>query len=203
MSEDSDADEEVEEDELDTAGIVCGDLGGDWNSSTKKCKCKNANGKSITTKNPVSDCVKQEARESVTEEEVEEDELDTAGIVCGDLGGDWNSSTKKCKCKNANGKSITTKNPVSDCVKQDAAKTNELESDDSNADDNTKAFQEACSSLGGKMTSTGKCECKNKAGRTTRTGNPERDCVKPAVAATESTAKTKGVAERGATKSDV
>ena len=199
----------------DCAGdcIICESAGGEWKKLLKKCRCKDASGKTKNVDNP-KDCIVDTQEEEVVEEG---DGLDTAGVVCGDLGGDWDAKSKKCKCKDIRGKSITTTNPVSDCEKQTentaaAAKTEkkskEQQPGDSKADknqsgnDNQKTLQEACSAADGKIVSSGKCECKNKAGRTTRTGNPKRDCVKPAAATAENTGKTKGVAKSGTSKSD-
>ena len=65
--------EEVEEEELNTTQIVCEDKGGTW--SDNKCNCKDANGKDITTANPVAECVKQEVSALVKEEESDKDPL--------------------------------------------------------------------------------------------------------------------------------
>ncbi|MBR2011695.1 MAG: hypothetical protein IKA08_00285 [Alphaproteobacteria bacterium] len=134
--------EEIEEnDDLNTTQIVCEDKGGTW--SDGKCKCKNAKERNITTKNPVMDCVKPS--ETTNDEEYnddEDDDLNTTQIVCEDKGGTW--SNNKCKCKNAKGRNITTKNPVMDCVKPSET-TNDKEDityDDTESDDSDEENSE-------------------------------------------------------------
>ena len=109
---------------------ACKSVGGNWRPATKQCSCQDINGKTIKTSN-IDDCIVQ-----VEEEEIDEDDdLNTTQIVCEDKGGTW--SDGKCKCKNAKGRNITTKNPVMDCVKPSET-TNDDEDityDDTESDD--------------------------------------------------------------------
>ena len=107
---------------------ACDSVGGNWRPATKQCSCQDINGDTIKTSN-IDDCIVQ-----VEEEEIEEnDDLNTTQIVCTDKGGTW--SNDKCKCKNAKGRNITTKNPVMDCVKPSETTNDEEYTKDNEEDD--------------------------------------------------------------------
>ena len=121
-----------------------------------------------------------------TEEEVEEedDDLNTTQIVCEDKGGNW--SNGKCSCKNAKGNSITTKNPVNDCVKPSETSSTEKDKKEGSApaEDKKKGLSEtkikACTNRGGALNSDSTlCSCKDRNGRDIQTDNPITKCVKP------------------------
>ena len=118
---------------------ACKSVGGNWRPATKQCSCQDINGDTIKTSN-IDDCIVQVEEEKIDED----DDLNTTQIVCEDKGGTW--SNGKCKCKNAKGRNITTKNPVMDCsVDSDATNDDEEEDityDDTESDDSDEENSE-------------------------------------------------------------
>ncbi len=114
--------------EIDEA--MCTAVGGKL-TLTKRCQCTNSSGKTITTKN-IDECVAPTTEEESIDDE---DDINTTQIVCEDLDGTYENN--QCKCKNAQGHNITTKNPVMDCVKpsDDSGQNDSDDSDDSEDDD--------------------------------------------------------------------
>ena len=144
--------------EVVSAKAICEAADGQWNAGKKECTCKNMSGEEITTSDS-DECYVQ----------VEEEELNTTQIVCEDKGGTW--SDNKCNCKDANGKDITTANPVAECVKQEVAAPVEEEEVEENS------LYAKCKAVNGEIKS-GECWCKNIIGIPQCTRNPDRDCVK-------------------------
>ena len=126
---------------------------------------------------------------------VEEDEdFNSTEIACGHKGGNW--SNGKCSCKNAKGKSITTSNPVKDCVEQSAAKSNEEKVKEKSGGDEKEnkkkvlsdSQKSACTARDGTVSADATmCSCKDRNGRDIDTDNPINKCVKPRKSASENT----------------
>ena len=129
---DQDKKKEQKEQETTATKAMCDAVGGEWRASTKRCRCTDSAGKTITTKD-ISDCTVD-----TSEEEIEdEDDINTTQIVCEDKGGTW--SNDQCSCKNAKGRDIKTTNPVSDCVEpsDDSDDDSETESESDESDSYT------------------------------------------------------------------
>lgn len=189
--EDDKKDKEEESYEDVSASAMCDSADGKWDENNKKCKCKNANGKTINTKNPEECFIETE------EEIIEEDDLDSAAVTCDYQGGKWENGT--CSCTNAKGKKIKTLNPLNDCVKpSEAGSANGGEkSGAESAKDKKKVLsatqKKACTARDGTLNADATmCSCKDRNGRDIDTNNPINKCVKQ----NDSGQQNKNVAER-------
>ena len=189
--EDKKSESEKESYDEVSARTTCEAAGGNWNKNNKKCKCKNANGQTINTKNPKECFIETE------EEIIEEDDLDTAAVACDYQGGKWENGT--CSCTNAKGKKIKTLNPLNDCVKpSEAGSANGGEKRGAeSAKDKKKVLsatqKKACTARDGTLNADATmCSCKDRNGRDIDTNNPINKCVKQ----NDSGQQNKNVAER-------